>query len=163
MIYTSSLLFVGWPDCSSLVGPHVLLSKHLFDLALTLQVFKWDETIYAYCTNQRAYMYLCVSVGVGSNFIFWGPNVLYSDVCCMYEYKVQSVNIGGALPPLLPQFLRLCVSAASQAKICIRGNHLPRQGIGLRWWCECMVTSLLQHLSKPLCWWKGELYTYWIE
>ena len=46
----------------------------------------------------------------------------------MYEYKVQSVNIGGALPPLLPQFLRLCVSAASQAKICIRGNHLPMQG-----------------------------------
>ena len=161
MIYTSSLLFVGWPDCSSLVGPHVLLSKHLFDLALTLQVFKWDETIYAYCTNQRAYMYLCVSVGVGSNFIFWGPNILYSDVCCMYEYKVESVNIGGLCPPppTTPQFLRLCVSAASQNVYKRQPPAQARNQLEVVMWMH----GYELHLGKPLCWWKGGLYTYWIE
>ena len=34
-----------------------------------------------------AHSYLCVGVGVGSNFIFGGPNIIYSDLRCMYKYK----------------------------------------------------------------------------
>ena len=61
-------------------------SKHLFDLALTLN---GDKTIYVYCTSQCAYMYTCVSVGVGSNFILGEPNIIYSDLHVLHVQMVQ--------------------------------------------------------------------------
>ena len=80
-------------------------SKHLFDLALTLQVLKWGVIV---LVNVHTYMYACVSVAVGSNFIL-------GAIC------TPSVNIGGgSASPVFP---------TRQAKIRIRGNHLPRQGI----------------------------------
>ena len=43
-----------------------------------------------------------VCIGVRSNFILEGPNVIYSDMHCMYEYKVFVGKIlGEAWPPSL--------------------------------------------------------------
>jgi len=58
-----------------------------------------------------------------------------------------------------------CVSTASQSKLTfirLRGSNLASQETGLKWWCECIQVSY-KTFGKSLCWWKGGLYTYWIE
>ena len=47
-----------------------------------------DKTIYVYCTSQCAYMYTCVSIGIGSNFILGGGdkhNIQQSELHERYE------------------------------------------------------------------------------